>query len=91
MILFQKAFEFLGKYKDGAKLGAGGSLVFIVFYLHGDVTLEIEKAEARSVKYADDKFEKTQIEVGHLKDGQTKILEALKIIDKRVYELNKRK
>ena len=85
---------FIIKYKTGAKVGGGfgigAAVLSAVVYLHGDITLEIAHAEARAKEYTGDRVtaiqESNQLEIDHLKTGQTTILEAIEKLETRIYD-----
>lgn len=83
-----------GKARLGAGLAGGSSIFVVVMYLHADITSDIANAETRSKNYVDSKvltFKNTiGVEMKNSKDRQEKILDAINVLDKRVYDLNKR-
>lgn len=82
-----------GKARLGAGLAGGSSVFIVVMYLHADITSDIANAESRSTKYVDRKVLTFKSVVGaelrHSKERQEKILDAIKTLDKRVYDLKR--
>ena len=74
----------------GIKIGtvAGGGMMALVMGLHADIKSEITEAELRSKDYTNSKMELMMKETAHLKNGQTDIKDLLRILDKRIYDLN---
>lgn len=54
--------------KVGGGVVGGGSVLAVIFFLHGNLTGEIEKAEARSKEHIDLKLEPFKVEVKNLKE-----------------------
>ncbi len=80
-----------GAAKIGAGLGGAGGILILVMFLHDDVSLKIDRAEARSRSYVEERekvvVEKINVNNEHLLRGQSEMKGTLKIIEKRVYEL----
>ncbi len=76
-----------GAAKIGAGLGGAGGILILVMFLHDDVSLKIDRAEARSKEYVNQKEITISKELKHLRSGQSEIKDTLKIIERRVYEL----
>lgn len=92
--MLAKLFSIFCKGK-GAKVTGGlagtGGIFAILFGLHTDISLKIDKAEANSKVYADSKHELIKQDVAHLREGQTDIKSMLKVIDQRLYNMKKAK
>ena len=76
--------------KFGAGIGGASGILFIVFFLHSDLQLDIKSAEASSKEYADNKDDLIKQDLNHLKGGQFEIKEALQKIDDKLYRLKER-
>lgn len=77
--------------KIGTGVGAGGSLVALIFGLHQDIKVEINKAEYRAKEYAELQAGSVANDVGNkldnLKEGQKELKDIVKTIDSRLYNL----
>lgn len=74
--------------KISSGLAGGGGIIIVLLAFQGDYKERINKAEAATRLYVDQKYELLVKDTKYLKQGQDDIKDILKIIEKRLYELN---